>query len=117
MAAISLFSIDLTRLDIEAAHHVAALDCEPDVFFALVEDQRVWIACRFIRHHDLFDFLRRGIVAADQAVEVSGVPDDAVGAHDQIVRSRTVFQFNLHEFAGLCIEMPEIPCALAYEPD
>ena len=75
------------------------------------------ITRRIVRHHDFFNFLRHRVVTADQTVEISGVPDDAVRADDQIVRSRAVFQLNAYEFAGFCIKIRKIPTTLADKPD
>src|SRR5690606_3168787 len=95
----------------------AALDGEPDVLLGRVEDERMRIARRRIRHLDLLDLVRRGIVTADTAAQVAGIPDDPVRADDQIVRAGLVRQVALEELAGRRLKAREIVTALPDEPD
>src|SRR5690606_30289560 len=96
---------------------IAALDGEPDVLLAGVEDERMRIACGGIRHLDLLDRVRLRVVTADIAAQVAGIPDDAVGADDEVVRPRLVGQVALEELAGRRLEARDVVAPLTHEPD
>ena len=66
------------------------------------------------------NFLTRsngGVMAADIAPAVSGIPNDAVGADDQVVRTNTDFQLVSVEFTRPGIETRQVVGLLADEPD
>src|SRR5690606_37446805 len=82
-----------------------------------IEDERVRIACGFIRHRDLLDVARRRIESADVRVAVPGVPDDARVVDDEVVRQCPIWQLVLTELAGSRVQHPYVVALLADEPD
>jgi hypothetical protein len=89
---------------------------EPDVLLVGVEYQRMRITRGLVRHHDLFDLVRCRIVATNQPVQVARVPHDPVRADDEVVRSRSGFEFHLPEFSGFGIQVRQVTGALSDEP-
>ncbi len=74
------------------------------------------IAGGLVGHHVLPDLAGVRIEAADVARRVAGVPDDAVGVHDQVVGADAVGVV-LGELLGLGIEDRDVGPGLADEPD
>ena len=91
------------------------LDRKPDVAGG-IENQGMRIARAAIRHLELLDAPGCRIELADMSIAVAGVPDQAVGADDQVVRARAPVQVVTAEFAAFGSQVGDIITALADKP-
>ncbi len=87
------------------------------MFSGLVHHQSVRVVRMIPGYGEFFDFPRLGIEAADIAVLIARVPDNAIGADYQIMGAGIVGQVFADRFSGGRIQARHVMTGLADEPD
>ena len=70
-----------------------------------------------IGHPDALDLIRAGVVAANIALQIARIPNDAVIADDDVVGPGALIDIAAGEFTGFDVELGQVAAALADKPD